>query len=66
MSASLTRILGATELMLFARNLLDEDYAVHGLYFGNDPRKGYLPERYLQDGEPRLVGLSVRHSFRGD
>lgn len=62
-SASLTRLIGATELMLFARNLLDEDYAVHGLYFGNDPRTGYLPERYLQDGEPRLVGLSVRHSF---
>ena len=65
-NASLTRLLGATELTLFARNLLDEDYAVHGLYFGNDPRKGYLPEQYLQDGEPRLAGLSVRHSFRGD
>jgi outer membrane receptor protein involved in Fe transport len=65
-SASLTRIFGATEVMVFARNLLDEEYAVHGLYFGNDPRKGYLPERYLQDGEPRLVGLSVRHGFRGN
>jgi hypothetical protein len=62
-SASLTRLLGATELTLFARNLQDEDYAVHGLYFGNDPRDGYLPERYLQDGEPRLVGLIVRHGF---
>ena len=66
LNASLTRLLGATELTLFARNLLDEDHAVHGLYFGNDPRKGYLPEQYLQDGEPRLAGLSVRHSFRGD
>lgn len=63
LGASLTRMLGATELMLFARNLLDEDYAVHGLYFGNDPRDGYLPERYLQDGEPRLIGLTVRHGF---
>ena len=62
-SASLTRMLGATEIQLFARNLLDEDYAVHGLFFGNDPRAGYLPERYLQDGEPRLVGLSLRHTF---
>jgi len=66
LNLSITRLLGATELTLFARNLLDEDYAVHGLYFGNDPREAYLPERYLQDGEPRLVGLSVRHSFRGD
>ena len=66
LNASVTRLLGATEIMLFARNLLDEDYAVHGLYFGNDPRKGYLPEQYLQAGEPRLVGLSVRHGFRGN
>ena len=65
LNASLTRMLGTTELMLFVRNLLDEDHAVHGLYFGNDPRNGYLPEQYLQDGEPRLVGLSVRHSFQG-
>jgi hypothetical protein len=49
--------------MLYARNLLDEDYAVHGLYFGNDPRQAYAPQRYLQSGEPRLVGLSLRHSF---
>jgi hypothetical protein len=61
--ASVRRVLGATELMLWARNLLDKDVAVHGLYFGNDPRKGWVPEQYLQFGEPRLVGFSVRHSF---
>jgi hypothetical protein len=62
-NASVSRRLGATELMLWARNLLDEDVAVHGLYFANDPRKGWVPERYVQFGEPRLVGLSVRHNF---
>jgi outer membrane receptor protein involved in Fe transport len=61
--ASVRRALGATELTLWARNLLDEDIAVHGLYFGNDPRKGWVPEQYLQFGEPRLVGISLRHSF---
>lgn len=61
--ASLRRRLGATELTLWARNLLDEDVAVHGLYFGNDPRKGWIPERYVQLGEPRLVGLTARHTF---
>lgn len=61
--ASLRRRLGATEVTLWARNLLDEDVAVHGLYFGNDPRKGWIPESYLQFGEPRLVGLTVRHTF---
>jgi iron complex outermembrane receptor protein len=62
-NASVTRALGATELLLWVRNLTDEEYAVHGLYFGNDPRKGYVPERYLQLGEPRLLGLTVRHNF---
>jgi len=61
--ASLGRRFGATEVTLWARNLLDEKAPVHGLYFGNDPRKGYVPERYLQLGEPRLVGLSARYAF---
>jgi outer membrane receptor protein involved in Fe transport len=60
---SLARTIGATELTLWARNALDENYAVHGLYFGNDPRTAYAPTRYLQLGEPRLVGLSLRRSF---
>lgn len=65
MNASLTRAFGATEVSVWARNLLDEDYAVHGLYFGNDPRSGYLPARYLQLGEPRLFGITVRHRLNG-
>jgi hypothetical protein len=56
-------VLGTTEVTLWTRNLLDEDVAVHGLYFGNDPRKGWVPEQYLQFGEPRLIGISVRRSF---
>jgi iron complex outermembrane receptor protein len=62
-NASVRRTIGGAELTLWARNLFDEDVAVHGLYFGNDPRKGYANERYLQLGEPRLVGMSVRYSF---
>jgi outer membrane receptor protein involved in Fe transport len=62
-NAALRRTFGATELTLFARNLFDEKAAVHGLYFGNDPRKGWINERYVQLGEPRLVGLTVRRSF---
>jgi outer membrane receptor protein involved in Fe transport len=61
--ASIRRVLGTTEVTLWTRNLLDEDVAVHGLYFGNDPRKGWVPEQYLQFGEPRLIGISVRRSF---
>ena len=63
LNASLVADFGATEFRLWGRNLADEDYAVHGLYFGNDPRKGWINETYLQYGEPRVVGVSVRYSF---
>jgi len=48
-------------LSFWGRNLTDQDYAVRGFFFGefgNDPRKGYAPEPYLQFGEPRMVGVS--------
>jgi len=48
-------------LSFWGRNLGDQDYAVRGFFFGafgNDPRKGYAPEPYLQFGEPRRVGIS--------
>jgi outer membrane receptor for ferric coprogen and ferric-rhodotorulic acid len=62
-NASLRYRLRNAELQLWGRNLGDEDYAVHGLYFGNDPRKGWINETYYQYGEPRVVGLTVRYSF---
>jgi iron complex outermembrane recepter protein len=48
-------------LSLWGRNLADQDYAVRGFFFGefgNDPRKGYAPEPYLQFGEPRIIGVT--------
>jgi hypothetical protein len=63
LNASLARRFGNTELALWARNLTDQDVEIHGLYFGNDPRKGWVNEAYYQYGEPRLIGLSLRHSF---
>jgi outer membrane receptor protein involved in Fe transport len=48
-------------LSFWGRNLTDQDYAVRGFFFGefgNDPRKGYAPEPYLQFGEPRMIGVS--------
>ena len=62
-NASLSYRLGAFDLRLWGRNLLDEDYAVHGLYFGNDPRKGWINENYYQFGEPRVYGVSLRYSL---
>ncbi|MFL2546588.1 MAG: TonB-dependent receptor [Candidatus Rariloculaceae bacterium] len=62
-NASLNYRIGRTELQLWGRNLTDEDYAVHGLYFGNDPRKGYINETYSQYGEPRVVGIMAKYLF---
>jgi outer membrane receptor protein involved in Fe transport len=51
---------------LWGRNLTDEDYAVHGLYFGNDPRDNYgawANQTYFQWGEPRTYGVNVSYAF---
>ena len=63
LNASLRHQIGSTELLFWGRNLANKDYAVHGFYFGNDPRKGWKNETYYQYGEPRVIGVTVRHSF---
>lgn len=62
-NSSIKRMLGRTELRLWARNLTDQRVEVHGLYFGNDPRKGWVNETYVQLGEPRIVGATVSYAF---
>ena len=49
LNASLQWQAGNIAVTLWGRNLSDEDYAVHGLYFGNDPRDdfGAFAERDL-------------------
>ncbi|MEQ8660598.1 MAG: TonB-dependent receptor, partial [Gammaproteobacteria bacterium] len=52
------------EARLWARNLLNTDYAVHGLYFANDPRDGFGVNRtYTQPGEPRVYGVELSWYF---
>lgn len=51
---------------LWGRNLSDEDYAVHGLYFGVDPRDDFgawQNQTYLQLGEPRTYGIELSYTF---
>ncbi|WP_411360992.1 TonB-dependent receptor [Pseudidiomarina sp. YC-516-91] len=55
--------LGAWRLSLWARNLTDENYGIRGFYFGNDPRKEYVPETYEQFGEPRRFGFTANYHF---
>jgi iron complex outermembrane receptor protein len=50
-------------LAIWARNLTDEDYAVRGYSFGNDPRTDYATQPYYQYGEPRRVGVTASYTF---
>ncbi len=55
---------GQWEWALWGRNLSNEDVQVRGFgAFGNDPRKGYIEEPYVQFAEPRTIGLSARYDF---
>lgn len=43
---------------LWARNLFAERYAVQGFYFGDEP-PAFPVKLYLQNGDPRQLGLTV-------
>jgi hypothetical protein len=45
-------------VQLWARNLLDERYAVRGFYFGNEP-PNFPNTLYIRQGDPRQVGITV-------
>ena len=62
-NASLGYDFGAFSIRAWGRNLGNKDYAVHGLYFANDPRKEYVNEAYRQFGEPRVYGIDLRYEF---
>jgi iron complex outermembrane recepter protein len=46
----------------YARNVLNEHYAVRGFYFGNEP-PDFAAKRYIQNGDPRQIGLRVAYGF---
>lgn len=63
-NASLAWQRGPLTVRGWARNLLNEDYQVHGLYFANDPRDGFAVNRtYYQPGEPRVYGVTASWQF---
>jgi outer membrane receptor protein involved in Fe transport len=54
-------------IRLWGRNLTDRTTFVRGFgTFGNDPRKFYELEPYVQYGEPRVYGVTVSYDFMGD
>ena len=63
-NASVEYAIDAWRINLWGRNLFDKDYAVRGFgSFGNNPGNGYLVETYTQQGEPRIVGLSLSYDY---
>jgi len=49
-------------IKLWARNLLDERYAVRGFYFGNEP-PDFPDTLYTRLGDPRQVGVTFDKRF---
>jgi outer membrane receptor protein involved in Fe transport len=49
-------------LQLWARNLLDRDYAVRGFYFGNEP-PDFPDTLYVRPGDPRQVGITYEKRY---
>ena len=54
---------GAWSVEAWCRNVLDEEYAVRGFYFGNEP-PDFVPALYTQLGDPRHAGVTLRYRFQ--
>jgi outer membrane receptor protein involved in Fe transport len=52
----------AWSVSLWARNVFDEDYAVRGFYFGNEP-PDFLPTLYTRLGDPRHYGITLSYAL---
>jgi iron complex outermembrane recepter protein len=59
-NVSVGREWGAWSATLWARNLLDEEYAVRGFFFGNEP-PDFPDTLYTRLGDPRHVGLTLKY-----
>lgn len=47
----------------WGRNLFDEEYAVRGFYFGNEPDLDWAPKLYERYGDPQQFGVTFRYDF---
>jgi len=54
---------GAWSASAWVRNLFDEEYALHGFYFGNEP-PAFAERLYLQPGDPRQWGVTLAYDLR--
>ncbi len=47
----------------WGRNLFDEDYAVRGFFFGNEPARDFVDTLYVRRGDPRHYGVSFEYGI---
>jgi iron complex outermembrane receptor protein len=47
---------------LWARNVFDKHYATRGFFFGDEP-PNFIPKLYIDNGDPRQLGVSVSFSL---
>ena len=50
-------------IVLWVRNLTDENVATRGFYFGNEPDLDWANKKYVRFGAPRLVGVTLDYQF---
>jgi len=50
-------------LTLWGRNLFDQEYAVRGFFFGNEPARDFADTLYTRLGDPRHFGLSFTYDY---
>lgn len=53
---------GGWKVLFWSRNLFNQNYAVRGFYFGNEP-PDYPSKLYVQRGDPRTFGATVSYTF---
>jgi iron complex outermembrane receptor protein len=53
---------GGWKVLLWSRNVFNENYAVRGFFFGNEP-PDYPSKLYVQRGDPRTFGATVSYTF---
>lgn len=68
-NASLEYVRKNWTFTFWGRNLFDKDYYTRGFYFGIDPSaldsdgNGYDDRKYVQYGDPRVIGLTVSYDY---
>jgi len=62
-NASVEYMYNDLSVSVWAKNIMDEEYAVRGFYFPNNPGNGYEAELYTQKGAPRTFGVTLSYDF---